>query len=59
MIATIHAFDLTTKATKFDEPVGIAFASSEKAYVAILLENQIAVVNVATRKLEKRLMINA
>ena len=59
VIATIHAFDLTTKTTKFDEPVGIAFASSEKAYVALSSENQIAVVNVATRKIKKRLMINA
>lgn len=59
VIATIQEFAQTTKATTFDEPVGIAFASSEKAYVALSSENQIAVVDVATREIVKRLRIPA
>jgi DNA-binding beta-propeller fold protein YncE len=59
VIATIQEFDPETKATTFDEPVGIAFASSEKAYVALSSENQIAVVDVATREIVKRLRIPA
>ena len=59
VIATVQEFDEATKSTRFDEPVGIAFASNEKAYVALSSENKIAVVNVATRKVEKRLHITA
>ncbi|QDV82168.1 ankyrin repeat domain-containing protein [Planctomycetes bacterium TBK1r] len=59
VIATIQEFDLKTKATAFDEPVGIAFAGNEKAYVALSSENQIAVVNVSSRKITKRLRIPA
>ncbi len=58
-IATVQDIDERTKATRFDEPVGIAFASNEKAYVALSSENKIAVVNVATRRVEKRLHISA
>ena len=59
VIATIQDFDPKTRATRFDEPVGIAFASNDKAYVALSSENQIAVVNVATRAVSKRLTITA
>lgn len=59
VIATIQEFDPETKATTFDEPIGIAFASNEKAYVALSSENQIAVVNVTTREVTKRLRIPA
>ena len=59
VIATIQEFDPQTKATTFDEPVGIAFAGNEKAYVALSSENQIAVVDVASRKITKRLRIPA
>jgi len=59
VVATVQEFDSKTKATSFDEPVGIAFASNEKAYVALSSENQIAVINVATRKIDKRLTITA
>ena len=59
VVATVQEFDPKTKATKFDEPVGIAFASNEKAYVALSSENQIAVIDVATRKVTKRLTIPA
>jgi YVTN family beta-propeller protein len=59
VVATVQEFDPKTKATKFDEPVGIAFASNEKAYVALSPENQIAVIDVANRKVTKRLTILA
>ena len=39
VIATIQEFDQKTKATLFDEPVGIVFAGNEKAYVALSSEN--------------------
>ncbi|MDB4642811.1 hypothetical protein OAG07_05060, partial [Verrucomicrobia bacterium] len=59
VLATIQDIDPRTKVTRFDEPVGIAFASNEKAYVALSAENQIAVVNVHTRQVEKKLTIHA
>lgn len=59
VIATVQAFDPNTRATRFDEPVGIAFASNEKAYVALSSENRIAVINVNTRQIDKRLPITA
>ncbi len=58
VIATIQDFDQHS-ATRFDEPVGIAFANDEKAYVALSSENQIAVVDVATRRIVRRLNIPA
>lgn len=57
VVATIQAFEKGGRATRFDEPVGIAFACNEKAYVALSAENEIAVVDVSTRKLMKRLEI--
>ncbi len=59
VVATIQDIDSRTRATQFDEPVGIAFASNDKAYVALSSENRIAVVNVRTRKVEKRMRITA
>ena len=59
VIATVQDFHPTTKATRFDEPVGIAFAGNRKAYVALSSENTIAVVNVENRRITKRLHINA
>ncbi|MDP6928726.1 MAG: hypothetical protein QF412_03395, partial [Planctomycetota bacterium] len=59
IVATVQDFDPKTKATRFDEPVGIAFAGNDKAYVALSSENRIAVINVATRKVDKRLTITA
>lgn len=59
VLATIQELDPITKATRFDEPVGIAFASNEKAYVALSSENQIAVVDVKRRLATKHLTINA
>ena len=59
VVATVQDFDPRTKATTFDEPIGIAFASNEKAYVALSSENQIAVVDVASRNIKDRLIITA
>ena len=50
VVATIQEFDPRTKATRFDEPCGIAFASNSKAYVALSSENEIAVIDVASAK---------
>ncbi|MEM1071096.1 MAG: hypothetical protein AAGI63_19475 [Planctomycetota bacterium] len=58
VVATVQEFD-SKRATTFDEPVGIAFASNEKVYVALSSENQIAVVDVSSRKVTKRLTIPA
>lgn len=59
VVATIQDLDRRTRATRFDEPVGIAFASSEKAYVALSSENRVAVVDVATREVTGHLDIPA
>jgi len=59
VVATIQEFDPRTHATRFDEPVGIAFANDHKAYVALSSENTIAVVDVATRQVTRRLTIPA
>jgi DNA-binding beta-propeller fold protein YncE len=59
VVATIQDIDPKTKATRFDEPVGIAFANDRKAYVALSSENKIAVVDVVTRKVTKGLPIRA
>ncbi|WP_068139453.1 ankyrin repeat domain-containing protein [Roseimaritima ulvae] len=59
VIATVQAIDEATKSTRFDEPVGIAFASNAKAYIALSSENTIAVVDVATHEVVKRLKIAA
>jgi len=59
VIATVQDFDPATKATRFDEPVGIAFANNDKAYVALSSENQIAVIDVARHAVVLRLDIPA
>ncbi|MEE2808876.1 MAG: ankyrin repeat domain-containing protein [Verrucomicrobiota bacterium] len=59
VIATIQDFNKQNKSTRFDEPVGIAFASDAKAYVALSSENKIAVIDVVTRQVKKRLEITA
>lgn len=59
VIATVQDVDPATRATRLDEPVGIAFASDDKAYVALSSENRIAVIDVATRAVARSLAINA
>ena len=45
VIATIQDIDAATLSTRFDEPVGIAFASNTKAYVTLSPSNQVAIVS--------------
>lgn len=59
VIATIQDLDPLTLATRFDEPVGIAFADNSKAYVALSSENRVAVIDVARRSVVKSLPIPA
>ena len=59
VVATIQDVNLDSLVTQFDEPVGIAFASNEKAYIALGPSNQIAVVDVAQRKVSKYLPVSA
>ena len=59
VIATVQDLDPATRSTRFDEPVGIAFANNQKAYVSLSSENQIAVINVATREITNRLPIKS
>lgn len=59
IIATVQSFDRKRKATSFDEPMAIAFADNTKAYVALSSDNEIAVVDVASRQVTKRLRITA
>lgn len=59
VIATIQDMDLAKKSTLFDEPVGIAFASDTKAYVALSSQNEIAVIDVPTRRVVRKLRVPA
>ena len=59
VLATIQIFDEDTRSTRFDEPVGIAFANNEKAYVALSSENDIAVIDATTRSVMRKLNITA
>lgn len=59
VVATVQDIDPVTRATRFDEPVGIAFADNAKAYVALSSENQVAIVDVATHQVSGRLTIRA
>ncbi len=59
VVATVQDIDLLSRSTRFDEPIGIAFASNEKAYVALSSQNEIAVINVASRKAHLWLRIRA
>ncbi|MEY3602953.1 MAG: hypothetical protein RL169_2197, partial [Armatimonadota bacterium] len=59
VIATIQDIDPATGSTRFDEPCGIAFASDDKAYVALSSENKIAVIDTKTRAISKYIPIPA
>ena len=59
VLATIQTIDTITKSTRFDEPVGIAFANDAKAYVVLSSSNRVAVVDVASREVMSHLQITA
>ena len=50
VIDTVQELDIETKATNFDEPIGIAFANNKKAYVALSSENKIAKLLMSTKE---------
>ena len=58
MIETITQSD-GAGATTFDEPVGIAFASNAKAYVALSSKNDIAVIDTASYAITSRVHVTA
>jgi YVTN family beta-propeller protein len=58
VIETVQDLD-ANGVTQFDEPVGIAFASNAKAYVALSSRNDVAVVDTATYQVTGRLHITA
>ena len=59
VVATIQDVDPHTLSTRFDEPVGIAFANDAKAYVTLSTTNRVAVVDVASRTVTGHLRIRA
>jgi YVTN family beta-propeller protein len=59
VIETVQDLDPATGATRFDEPMGIAFASAGKAYVALSSRNRIAVVDATTYAVTGALAITA
>ena len=59
IIATIQTWDTERLITDFDEPVGIAFADNDKAYVALSSRNMLAVIDVRTRAVTKQIKIFA
>ena len=58
VVATVQDID-ANGVTQFDEPVGIAFASDAKAYVALSSRNDVAVVDTATYGVTGRIHITA
>lgn len=59
VVATVQDIEPTTRSTRFDEPVGIAFAGNAKAYVSLSSQNQVAVIDVPTRSVTATLSITA
>ena len=59
VVGTIQQIDLESRSTRFDEPVGIAFANNKKAYVALSSENRIAIIDVQKREVTGHLRIPA
>ncbi len=58
VVGTIQDLD-ANGVSAFDEPVDVAFASNSKAYVSLSSRNDIAVIDVATRSISKRVHITA
>lgn len=59
VLATVTDWNTETLTTRFDEPVGVAFASNSKAYVALSSTNRIAVIDVASREVTGHLAIQS
>ncbi len=58
VVETIQTVD-ANGVTQFDEPVGIAFASNAKAYVALSSRNRVAIVDAASYAVSGSLAISA
>jgi YVTN family beta-propeller protein len=58
VIQTIQDID-ASNVSQFDEPVGVAFASNTKAYVALSSRNDIAIINASTYAVTGRIQITA
>jgi len=58
VIQTIQDID-ANGVSQFDEPVGVAFASNTKAYVALSSRNDIAIINASTYQVSGRIQITA
>ncbi len=59
VVGTVQSLGFVSRATEFDEPVGVAFASDAKAYVTLSSENRVAAIDVATREVAGFLPISA
>ena len=59
VIATIQDLDVAALSTRFDEPIGIAFANNQKAYVALGPSNEIAIIDAQQHRVSGRLPIAA
>jgi YVTN family beta-propeller protein len=60
VVETIQDIDPTTRATLFDEPVGIAFAEDgSKAYVTLSSRDDVAVIDTSTYQVTNRLHVTA
>ena len=60
VVATIQDIDPISRSTRFDEPVGVAFSQDgQKAYVALSSVNRIAVLDVQSRRVMRRLKIRS
>jgi len=59
IIATIQDLEWESLSTRFDEPIGIAFADNQKAYVALGPGNEIAIVDVESYSVSGRMPIAA
>jgi YVTN family beta-propeller protein len=59
VIATIQDLDAASLSTRFDEPIGIAFANNQKAYVALGPSNEIAIIDAQQYRVSGRLPIAA
>jgi len=57
VVATIQQWREGGLVTAFDEPSSIAFASDDKAYVALTSRNRIAVVDVASREVTGHIQV--
>src|SRR5690606_20996635 len=59
VVEVVQDLDPATGATRFDEPVGIAFAGPDKAYVALSSRNRIAIVDASSYAVTGSLPITA